>query len=403
MLDDHVERFTASNPAHELPAQQPAHLLQGLDAVRVFLSCQRDVYFSQSVFAGGGHSPGKKPAAAEIRPGVVSYRSLLHRDGHLGQPTPSCIGLSILEDGDSATLLHAKASHLGCRFIHSALRRRFAILNADFYSGVTKLPRRQRRRRQGSGDYAGPRKAKPPFPINIVFNQKFFYISFIVIMIASLAAVGLSPFGSSSKPNTPAAENRPSEATTAANPKSFPGGPAPTIDGTKPYVATLHTNKGDIKIQLVTDAPAAVNSFAFLAGNGFYDGTAFFWVDHNFVAQAGDPGCQADQIEQCSGSGDAGYTLPVEKTQESHQQWAVVAPYKDEAQNASGSQFRILFQDQPSFEGKETVFGKVIQGQDVLESLKDVRPCSVSQFAGCDVKPDTSSLLVIQKVTVQPA
>jgi len=261
------------------------------------------------------------------------------------------------------------------------------------------LPR-QRRRRRGPAQYSAPRKAKPPFPINLLFNVKAFYLFFIIVMIASLAAVGLGTgLGSNNAQPLPIAdENSTPEPT--RNPFVFDA-PAPTIDGTKPYQAVLQTNKGDIVIDLVTDAPAAVNSFAFLAGKRFYNGMTFFYVNRNFVAQAGDPTCRADSKTTCSGVGGPGYSLPVQGS-ESHEQWAVVAPTLAEGgQEVHGSQFRILFQPDPRLDGKETVFGKVVQGQEILQALQDYVPCSIVSSSSCQA--DTSAALVIEDVIVQPA
>jgi hypothetical protein len=100
-------------------------------------------------------------------------------------------------------------------------------------------------------------------------------------------------------------------------------GPAQTIDGSVAHVAMIETNQGTIEIELAEDAPATVNNFAFLAGKGFYDGTAFFYVD-DYFAQAGDPTCNLDEDAVCSGVGGPGYSLAREESGESHTQWAVV-------------------------------------------------------------------------------
>jgi cyclophilin family peptidyl-prolyl cis-trans isomerase len=262
------------------------------------------------------------------------------------------------------------------------------------------LPRQQRRRRRGPAQYQGPRKARPPFPINLLFNVKAFYLFFIVVMIASLAAVGLGTgLGSNNSQPLPIV-NENSTPEPSRNPFVFDA-PAPTIDGTQPHQAVLRTNKGDIVIDLATDAPAAVNSFAFLAGKRFYNGMTFFFVNHSFVAQAGDPTCRTDSKTTCSGVGGPGYSLPVQGL-ERHEQWAVVAPTLAEGgPEVHGSQFRILFQPDPRLDGKETVFGKVVQGQQILESLPDYEPCSIVSSPTCQT--DTSSALVIQDVIVKPA
>jgi len=263
------------------------------------------------------------------------------------------------------------------------------------------LPRQQRRRRRGPAQYQGPRKAKPPFPINLIFNVKAFYMVFIVVMIASLGAVGLGAgLGGSSRNQPPPIADELTTPEASRNPFVFDA-PAPTVDGTKPYQAVLQTNKGDIVIDLATDAPAAVNSFAFLAGKRFYNGMTFFYVDHNFVAQAGDPTCRAGSQTTCSGVGGPGYSLPVQGS-EGHDQWAVVAPTLAEGgQEVHGSQFRILYQPDPRLDGKETVFGKVVQGRDILESLQNFVPCSIVSSPSCQT--DASSALVIKDVIVKPA
>lgn len=223
---------------------------------------------------------------------------------------------------------------------------------------------------------------------------------FIVVMIASVAAVGLAPGGGG--PRQTLDPEDPSVLEPTPNTSMVFDAPAPTIDGTKPHVATIKTDKGDIRIQLNTDAPQTVNSFAFLAGNGFYDGTAFFYVDRNYVAQAGDPGCRKDAKNVCSGAGGPGYSLKLEKTQEAHEQWAVVAPTLGEGgEDVHGSQFRILFKADPRLDGQETVFGKVVEGQEILEGLSDLAPCSAVTSDVCDANLD--SALVIRDVIVEPA
>lgn len=217
-----------------------------------------------------------------------------------------------------------------------------------------------------------------------------------------MAAVGLVGFGSSSSSTgveTPDEGELPS-----ATPfvETYDGA-AQTIDGTQPHVAAIETNKGTIEIELVTDAPLAVNSFAFLAGKGFYNGTTFFYVDHEYFAQAGDPTCSTDEEAVCSGVGGPGYTLPVEESDASHVQWAVVAPAVGAGEEAAvhGSQFRILYQDDERLNGSETVFGRVVSGQEILESEPAFVPCSVVDDSACT--DDMSGALVIESVTVRPA
>jgi peptidyl-prolyl cis-trans isomerase B (cyclophilin B) len=267
------------------------------------------------------------------------------------------------------------------------------------------LPARKRRRRGPATDY-GQRRSKLPFLIGLLFNQKAFYLTFIILMIASMGAVGLGNFGSSGG-NAPAPifDDESSPAPTASAVQAWPEGPAPTVDGTKPYIATLDTNRGAIEIELVTDAPQAVNSFAFLAGQGFYNGTTFFYINRDYFAQAGDPTCNTEGKTTCSGVGGPGYTLPVEANSETHGQWSVVAPYVTAGESVHGSQFRILYEADPRSDGKETIFGRITDpdSRAILESLQDLQLCDVVESDQCTSTLDAESMLIINKVTVAPA
>jgi Peptidyl-prolyl cis-trans isomerase (rotamase) - cyclophilin family len=265
------------------------------------------------------------------------------------------------------------------------------------------LPTKPRkRRRRGPVEFQGERKSKLPFPVNLLFNVKAFYFLFIVVMIVSMAAVGLGVTqGSQNPPPPPIIDITPTPQVSAAA-KIF-ASTAPVIDASQPYVATLKTNKGDISIKLATDTPQTVNSFAFLAAKGYYDNSAFFYIERQYWAQGGDSGCLSDGTTTCTGTGDAGYKIPVETTSAKHVKWAVVAPLVQGTQDVSGGQFRILFTDDPRLDGTETIFGTVVAGQAILEQQPDLRLCSaLTQIVtGCD--KDLSNALIIQHVVVAPA
>lgn len=224
-------------------------------------------------------------------------------------------------------------------------------------------------------------------------------------LIGGLAAFGLGGLsGSSVHSGVPVVDDDtlPVDVTEITG-SEFPDGPEAIIDATQSYMAILRTNQGDIEIQLSADAPVAVNSFAFLAGEGFYDDTFFFYVDSDFIAQAGDPTCSVSGESTCTGRGGPGYSLPVEDTTAKHERWAVVAPWEVEGQGVHGSQFRILFNADERLDGKETVFGRVVAGQEILEALSDFVPCSVTEIDGCDPDLDASSALLIEEVIIQLA
>jgi len=156
----------------------------------------------------------------------------------------------------------------------------------------------------------------------------------------------------------------PTEATPVGR-KSYSEPPPMTIDVNKTYVATIETDKGDIVMELYPqDAPQTVNNFVFLAREGFYDGLTFHRVEPGFVIQGGDP--------LGDGTGGPGYTLPAE-IKRPHTEGAVAMARRGDEVNpereSSGSQFYITLAPQPGLDGQYTVFGQVIEGMDVVNSI----------------------------------
>ncbi len=144
--------------------------------------------------------------------------------------------------------------------------------------------------------------------------------------------------------------------------KQFTECPPMTIDPSRQYVATLHTDKGDIVIELYADkAPIAVNSFIFLAQHGWYDGVTFHRVIKDFVAQAGDP--------SGTGYGTPGYAFKNEISPDLKFDGPGVVGMANAGADSNGSQFFITFAAQPDLDGSYTIFGHVIQGMDVVKNL----------------------------------
>jgi cyclophilin family peptidyl-prolyl cis-trans isomerase len=153
--------------------------------------------------------------------------------------------------------------------------------------------------------------------------------------------------------------------------------PPMAIDPTRQYVATLHTDKGDIVIELYPDkAPLAVNSFIFLANNRWFDGVTFHRVIPGFVAQAGDP--------SGTGYGTPGYAFKNEISSDLKFDGPGVVGMANAGADSNGSQFFITYSAQPKLDGSYTIFGKVIQGMDVVNNLTPRDPSQAGDLPAGD-------------------
>jgi cyclophilin family peptidyl-prolyl cis-trans isomerase len=128
--------------------------------------------------------------------------------------------------------------------------------------------------------------------------------------------------------------------------------------------ATLHTNHGAIVVELYADAaPKTVENFTKLARDGFYDGVIFHRVIPDFMIQGGDP--------TGTGRGGPGYTFEDEFNDHKVERGALAMA--NAGPNTNGSQFFIVTTDAaPWLDGKHTVFGRVTDGMDVVNSISDV-------------------------------
>jgi len=145
--------------------------------------------------------------------------------------------------------------------------------------------------------------------------------------------------------------------------KQWKNPPEMTIDSKKSYHVTIETNRGSIEVELYPQyAPKTVNNFVFLAREGFYDGVTFHRVINNFVIQGGDP--------TGTGSGGPGYRFEDEVKNNPLKHEAGTLSMANAGPNTNGSQFFITHSPQPHLNGKHTVFGKVIKGMDVVNSIR---------------------------------
>lgn len=144
--------------------------------------------------------------------------------------------------------------------------------------------------------------------------------------------------------------------------KQFTICPPMTIDPAKQYVATVETEKGDIVLELYPDAaPIAVNSFIFLANNGWHEGVTFHRVIPGFLAQAGDP--------TGTGFGGPGYAFGIEISPELKFDQAGILGMANSGPESNGSQFFITMKPLPDLDGGYTIFGRVISGLEVVNNL----------------------------------
>lgn len=151
--------------------------------------------------------------------------------------------------------------------------------------------------------------------------------------------------------------------------RQFTSCPPVTIDPLKQYVATLKTEKGDIRIMLFPDkAPFTVNNYVFLARNGWFDRITFHRVIPGFIAQTGDP--------SGTGSGNPGYFIRNEIDATLKYDQPGLVGMANSGADTNGSQFFITLAPTPHLDGKYTIFGRVISGMDVVQQLtpRDPQP-----------------------------
>lgn len=150
-------------------------------------------------------------------------------------------------------------------------------------------------------------------------------------------------------------------------PKQWSKPPAMVIDPKKKYSAILHTDKGEIEVELFADrTPVTVNNFVFLSREGFYDGTIFHRVIADFMAQGGDP--------TGTGVGGPGYRFNDEFNPSLRHDGPGILSMANAGANTNGSQFFITHKATPWLDNKHAIFGKVTRGMDVLLSIPSRDP-----------------------------
>lgn len=136
-------------------------------------------------------------------------------------------------------------------------------------------------------------------------------------------------------------------------------------------IVTIEMENGDImKAELYPDiAPNTVNNFISLIQKGFYDGLIFHRVIRGFMIQGGCP--------DGNGTGGPGYNIKGEFSQNGftndlkHEK-GVLSMARAMAPNSAGSQFFIMHETSPHLDGSYAAFGKIIEGQDIVDKIAEV-------------------------------
>jgi len=195
-------------------------------------------------------------------------------------------------------------------------------------------------------------------------------IQLVGISVVALIAVALIFMYISNR-----GETAPPEATQETASLTYDAYPPMTIDTSKEYLATVKMAKGgEFTIQLFPDkAPKTVNSFVFLARQGYFNGLTFHRVLEGFMAQGGDP--------TGTGTGGPGYQFENENSDLTFDKPGVVA-MANAGPDTNGSQFFITFGPTPQLNGGYTIFGQVIEGMDVVNAITLRNPEENPSFPG---------------------
>ena len=162
-----------------------------------------------------------------------------------------------------------------------------------------------------------------------------------------------------------------------AQPKQWLNPPGMQLVKNKSYSAIMHTEKGDITLQLYADkTPKSVNNFVFLAREDFFNDVIFHRVIIDFMTQGGDP--------TGTGRGGPGYRFEDEFHPSLKHDKPGVLSMANAGRNTNGSQFFITHVPTPWLDSKHTVFGQVSKGMDVIFSIPATDPTK-PEYAGVKI------------------
>ncbi len=207
-------------------------------------------------------------------------------------------------------------------------------------------------------------------------KKQYSRIILVAIIVVIVAAASWLIFSSlKTKPANLPTQTPGSQIPSLIGTKQYSSAPPMLIDVSKQYFATVKMEKGgDFVIQLFPDkAPITVNSFVFLARQGYFDGVTFHRVLEGFMAQGGDP--------TGTGGGGPGYEFVNEQNDLTFSKAGVVA-MANAGPGTNGSQFFIMFGAYGLSESDYTIFGQVISGMDVVNGITRRDPAQNPTFVG---------------------
>lgn len=200
--------------------------------------------------------------------------------------------------------------------------------------------------------------------------KKYLVVLTLLVTLVMLAVAGCTNNHSAPQQQT---ENTPQQTQTDNTAK-------------KNSVALFETSKGNFRVELFADkAPKTSQNFITLVNKGFYNGLIFHRVIDDFMIQGGDP--------KGNGTGGPGYTIPDEFHPDLKHTAGVIS-MANAGPNTGGSQFFITLKPTPWLDNKHAVFGKVIEGMDVVQAIGKVK-------TGAQDKPLED--VVIKQITIEPA
>jgi peptidyl-prolyl cis-trans isomerase A (cyclophilin A) len=166
---------------------------------------------------------------------------------------------------------------------------------------------------------------------------------------------------------------------------TVPDKPAKQLAGQQNSIAVFETSMGNFKMEIYEDkAPVTAKNFISLVNKGFYNGLIFHRVIAGFMIQGGDP--------NGDGTGGPGYTIRDEFNPDLKFDSAGVVGMANAGPNTGGSQFFITLAPTPWLNNHYSIFGKVIQGMDVVNAIGKVQ-------TGANDKPVKA--VVIKKITIE--